>query len=129
MFLKKILRSEHVRFLLSLRHRIDTVLQQKKPSRNSASIPNINARLEYTALPKLDPDLPQPDLVEDNSYLSGNFLHWIFYRLSAPNCYHLRFLASVTREFSTKFNGRDFGVTLSGIFSVAKVSQSRAKIR
>ena len=56
---------------------IDTVLQQKKPSRNSASIPNINARLEYTALPKLDPDLPQPDLVEDNSYLSGVLVVYI----------------------------------------------------
>ncbi|KAG9434935.1 tricalbin-1 isoform X2 [Apis mellifera carnica] len=49
---------------------IETVLQQKKPSRNSANIPNINARLEYTALPKLDPDLPQPELTEDNSHLS-----------------------------------------------------------
>ncbi|XP_076376389.1 uncharacterized protein LOC117225022 isoform X1 [Megalopta genalis] len=49
---------------------IETVLQQKKPSRNSANIPNINARLEYTALPKLDPDLPQPELTEDNAHLS-----------------------------------------------------------
>ncbi|XP_017880570.1 uncharacterized protein LOC108625242 isoform X2 [Ceratina calcarata] len=50
---------------------IETVLQQKKPSRNSANIPNINARLEYTTLPKLDPDLPQPELTDDtNSHLS-----------------------------------------------------------
>lgn len=55
------------------------MLQQKKPSRNSANIPNINARLEYTALPKLDPDLPQPELTEDNSHLSGNFENLIFY--------------------------------------------------
>ncbi|XP_076236391.1 uncharacterized protein LOC143180510 [Calliopsis andreniformis] len=49
---------------------VETVLQQKKPSRNSANIPNINARLEYTALPKLDPDLPPPEIIEDNSHLS-----------------------------------------------------------
>ncbi|XP_051166323.1 uncharacterized protein LOC127284735 isoform X5 [Leptopilina boulardi] len=44
---------------------VETVLQQKKPSRNSANIPNINAKLEYAALPKLDPDLPQPTLTDD----------------------------------------------------------------
>lgn len=60
--------------------RIETVLQQKKPSRNTANIPNINARLEYTALPKLDPDLPRPELTEDNSHLSGNSkIFYIFY--------------------------------------------------
>ncbi|XP_060817891.1 uncharacterized protein LOC132908177 isoform X1 [Bombus pascuorum] len=56
---------------------IETVLQPKKPSRISANIPNINARLEYTALPKLDPDLPQPELIEDNSYLSGVLVVYI----------------------------------------------------
>ncbi|XP_043786449.1 tricalbin-1-like isoform X2 [Apis laboriosa] len=56
---------------------IETVLQQKKPSRNSANIPNINARLEYTALPKLDPNLPQPELMEDNSHLSGVLVVYI----------------------------------------------------
>lgn len=48
------------------------MLQQKKPSRSSANIPNINARLEYTALPQLDPDLPQPELTADNLHLAGN---------------------------------------------------------
>jgi len=52
-------------------NRIETVLQQKKPSRNSANIPNINARLEYTTLPHLDPDLPQPELTADNMHLAG----------------------------------------------------------
>lgn len=57
---------------------VETVVQQKKPSRNSANIPNINARLEYTALPKLDPDLPQPELPpEDNSHLSGVLVVYI----------------------------------------------------
>ncbi|KAG5316379.1 SYT5 protein, partial [Acromyrmex insinuator] len=49
---------------------VETVLQQKKPSRNSANIPNINARLEYTTLPHLDPDLPQPELMADNMHLA-----------------------------------------------------------
>ncbi|XP_025157748.1 tricalbin-3-like isoform X3 [Harpegnathos saltator] len=49
---------------------VETMLQQKKPSRNSTNIPNINARLEYTALPHLDPDLPQPDLAADNLHLA-----------------------------------------------------------
>ncbi|XP_053973613.1 uncharacterized protein LOC128873790 isoform X2 [Hylaeus volcanicus] len=56
---------------------VETVLQQKKPSRNSANIPNINARLEYTTLPKLDPDLPQPEVVEDNLHLSGVLVVYI----------------------------------------------------
>ncbi|XP_043477779.1 uncharacterized protein LOC122508474 isoform X2 [Leptopilina heterotoma] len=46
---------------------VETVLQQKKPSRNSANIPNINTRLEYAALPKLDPDLPQPTITEETN--------------------------------------------------------------
>lgn len=71
--------------------RIETVLQQKKPSRNSANIPNINARLEYTALPKLDPDLPQPEITEDNSHLSGNIEETfiaIFILTIVTNCIH-----------------------------------------
>ncbi|XP_076387531.1 uncharacterized protein LOC100880539 isoform X3 [Megachile rotundata] len=56
---------------------IETVLQQKKPSRNSANIPNINARLEYTTLPTLDPDLPQPELPEDNTHLAGVLVVYI----------------------------------------------------
>ncbi|XP_076749904.1 uncharacterized protein LOC143422843 isoform X2 [Xylocopa sonorina] len=56
---------------------IETVLQQKKPTRNSANIPNINARLEYTTLPKLDPDLPQPEIPEENSHLSGVLVVYI----------------------------------------------------
>nr|XP_034188727.1 tricalbin-1-like isoform X2 [Osmia lignaria] len=56
---------------------IETVLQQKKPSRNSANIPNISARLEYTALPKLDPDSPQPEVSEDNSHLAGVLVVYI----------------------------------------------------
>ncbi|XP_076303310.1 uncharacterized protein LOC143221730 isoform X2 [Lasioglossum baleicum] len=56
---------------------IETVLQQKKPSRNSSNIPNINARLEYTTLPKLDPDLPQPELTEENTHLSGVLVVYI----------------------------------------------------
>lgn len=52
---------------------VETVLQQKKPSRNSSNIPNINARLEYTSLPLLDPDLPQPDLTVDNLHLAGMY--------------------------------------------------------
>ncbi|XP_071647824.1 uncharacterized protein [Temnothorax longispinosus] len=49
---------------------VETVLQQKKPSRSSANIPSINARLEYTTLPHLDPDLPQPELITDNMHLA-----------------------------------------------------------
>ncbi|XP_071570518.1 uncharacterized protein [Temnothorax nylanderi] len=49
---------------------VETVLQQKKPSRSSANIPSINARLEYTTLPHLDPDLPQPELMADNMHLA-----------------------------------------------------------
>ncbi|XP_043263343.1 tricalbin-3-like isoform X4 [Colletes gigas] len=56
---------------------IETILQQKKPSRNSANIPNINARLEYTTLPKLDPDLPQPEPAENNLHLSGVLVVYI----------------------------------------------------
>jgi len=55
----------------SLFDSVETVLQQKKPSRNSANIPNINVRLEYTTLPHLDPDLPQPELTADNMHLAG----------------------------------------------------------
>ncbi|XP_029679460.1 uncharacterized protein LOC115245325 isoform X3 [Formica exsecta] len=56
---------------------VETVLQQKKPSRNSVNIPNINARLEYTALPHLDPELPQPELIADNMHLAAplDFCH------------------------------------------------------
>ncbi|XP_011260825.1 uncharacterized protein LOC105254043 isoform X3 [Camponotus floridanus] len=50
---------------------VETVLQQKKPSRNSVNIPSINARLEYTTLPHLDPELPQPELIADNMHLAG----------------------------------------------------------
>ncbi|KMQ94109.1 protein piccolo, partial [Lasius niger] len=49
---------------------VETVLQQKKPSRNSVNIPSINARLEYTTLPHLDPELPQPELIADNMHLA-----------------------------------------------------------
>ncbi|XP_011687218.1 PREDICTED: uncharacterized protein LOC105449622 isoform X1 [Wasmannia auropunctata] len=49
---------------------VETVLQQKKPSRSSANIPSINARLEYTTLPHLEPDLPQPELTADNMHLA-----------------------------------------------------------
>lgn len=51
------------------------MLQQKKPSRNSVNIPNINARLEYTALPHLDPELPQPELIADNMHLAGIYTY------------------------------------------------------
>ncbi|XP_043280292.1 uncharacterized protein [Venturia canescens] len=44
---------------------VEAVLQQKKPSRSSANIPNINAKLEFTALPAIEPDLPQPEVTED----------------------------------------------------------------
>ncbi|XP_015190898.1 PREDICTED: extended synaptotagmin-2-B isoform X4 [Polistes dominula] len=44
---------------------VETVLQQKKPSRSSSNIPNINARLEYTPIPNLDPNLPRPELTDD----------------------------------------------------------------
>ncbi|XP_033211411.1 uncharacterized protein LOC117169247 isoform X2 [Belonocnema kinseyi] len=57
---------------------VETLLQQKKPSRNSANIPNINARLEYASLPKLDPDLPQPSLTEEtNSHPAGVLVVYI----------------------------------------------------
>ncbi|EZA57907.1 hypothetical protein X777_01009 [Ooceraea biroi] len=56
---------------------VETVLQQKKPSRNSANIPNINARLEYTTLPHLDPDLPQPELTVDSLHLAGVLVVYI----------------------------------------------------
>ncbi|KAG7206474.1 hypothetical protein KM043_003819 [Ampulex compressa] len=56
---------------------VETVLQQKKPSRNSANIPNITARLEYTALPKLEPDLPQPELPEDGAHSAGVLVVYI----------------------------------------------------
>jgi len=69
-FLIKFYINFYINFVLIL-NRIETVLQQKKPSRNSANIPNINARLEYTTLPHLDPDLPQPELTADNLHLAG----------------------------------------------------------
>ncbi|KAK2576841.1 hypothetical protein KPH14_005474 [Odynerus spinipes] len=50
---------------------VETVLQQKKPSRSSANIPNINARLEYTPIPNLEPDLPRPELTEDMFHNAG----------------------------------------------------------
>lgn len=56
---------------------VETVLQQKKPSRNSVNIPNINARLEYTTLPHLDPELPQPELIADNMHLAGVLVIYI----------------------------------------------------
>ncbi|KOX69793.1 Tricalbin-1, partial [Melipona quadrifasciata] len=79
---------------------IETVLQQKKPSRNTANIPNINARLEYTALPKLDPDLPRPELTEDNSHLSGVLVVYIH---SAEN---LNSDTSQCNPYCTLFNNR-----------------------
>ncbi|XP_015584742.1 uncharacterized protein LOC107262744 isoform X2 [Cephus cinctus] len=56
---------------------IETVLQQKKPSRNSSNIPNINARLEYTTLPNMEPDLPQPDVHEENLHPAGVLVVYI----------------------------------------------------
>ncbi|KAK9299933.1 hypothetical protein QLX08_007168 [Tetragonisca angustula] len=79
---------------------IETVLQQKKPSRNTANIPNINARLEYTALPKLDPDLPRPESTEDNSHLSGVLVVYIH---SAEN---LNSDTSQCNPYCTLFNNR-----------------------
>ncbi|CAK9818685.1 TCB1 [Anthophora plagiata] len=79
---------------------IETVLQQKKPSRNSANIPNLNARLEYTALPKLDPDLPQPEPTEINSSLSGVLVVYIH---SADN---LNSDSSQCNPYCTLFNNR-----------------------
>ncbi|XP_012280537.1 tricalbin-1 [Orussus abietinus] len=56
---------------------VDAVLQQKKPSRNSANIPNISARLEYTALPNLDPDLPPPNFADENLHPAGVLVVYI----------------------------------------------------
>ncbi|XP_046627251.1 tricalbin-1-like isoform X1 [Neodiprion virginianus] len=49
---------------------VESVLQQKKPSRSSANIPNINARLEYSSLPTLEPDLPQPESLDESLHPS-----------------------------------------------------------
>ncbi|XP_066593483.1 uncharacterized protein [Prorops nasuta] len=50
---------------------VETVLQQKKPSRNSSNIPNINAKFEYTTLPNLEPDLPPPEYPENTLHPSA----------------------------------------------------------
>ncbi|XP_058799438.1 uncharacterized protein LOC131668950 isoform X2 [Phymastichus coffea] len=57
---------------------VETVLQQKKPSRNSTSIPNINARLEYSTLPTLEPDAPQPSIPDPmESHTAGVLVVYI----------------------------------------------------
>ncbi|XP_047349802.1 uncharacterized protein LOC124949179 isoform X2 [Vespa velutina] len=56
---------------------IETVIQQKKPSRSSSNIPNINARLEYTPIPNLEPDLPRPELTEDMLHNAGVLVVYI----------------------------------------------------
>nr|XP_050852356.1 uncharacterized protein LOC127064819 isoform X3 [Vespula vulgaris] len=56
---------------------VETVLQQKKPSRSSSNIPNINARLEYTPIPNLEPDLPRPELTEDMLHNAGVLVVYI----------------------------------------------------
>ncbi|XP_035733032.1 uncharacterized protein LOC118446471 isoform X2 [Vespa mandarinia] len=56
---------------------IETVIQQKKPSSSSSNIPNINARLEYTPIPNLEPDLPRPELTEDMLHNAGVLVVYI----------------------------------------------------
>ncbi|XP_046821749.1 tricalbin-1-like isoform X2 [Vespa crabro] len=56
---------------------IETAIQQKKPSRSSSNIPNINARLEYTPIPNLEPDLPRPELTEDMLHNAGVLVVYI----------------------------------------------------
>ncbi|XP_011496650.1 PREDICTED: tricalbin-1-like [Ceratosolen solmsi marchali] len=62
---------------------VETVLQQKKPSRNSANISNINARLEYSALPTFEPDAPQPSIPDSMEMHSAGVL--VVYIHSADN--------------------------------------------
>ncbi|XP_020292383.1 uncharacterized protein LOC109858995 isoform X2 [Pseudomyrmex gracilis] len=57
-------------------HIVKTTLQQTKLSRSSANFPNISAKLEYTGLPLLDPDLPLPETT-DNSHLAGVLMVYI----------------------------------------------------
>jgi hypothetical protein len=53
--------------------RVETVLQQKKPSRSSANISNLNARLEYSALPTLEPEALQPSIPDSmETHSAGN---------------------------------------------------------
>ncbi|KAL7288878.1 hypothetical protein TKK_0016848 [Trichogramma kaykai] len=62
---------------------VETVLQQKKPSRSSTNIPNINARLEYSSLPSIEPDAPQPSIPNSMELHSAGIL--VVYIHSAEN--------------------------------------------
>ncbi|XP_048513229.1 tricalbin-1-like isoform X3 [Athalia rosae] len=65
---------------------VDSVLQQKKPSRSSANIPNINARLEYSSLPALEPDMPPPELPDESPHPSGILVVYIHSAEDLTNC-------------------------------------------
>ncbi|XP_014211162.1 uncharacterized protein LOC106641296 [Copidosoma floridanum] len=57
---------------------VETVLQQKKPSRSSTSIPSISAKLEYVPLPTLEPDAVQPSVPDPlQSHTAGVLVVYI----------------------------------------------------